>query len=252
MTPPPAPPLLSQEVEGADVMQLSRPLLAAGVLDIARRRVPTKASDWFEGETTTLGGAVDARRLVAAFVAAARHAGRVPIALDSDERASLRALGVTWSLQTWQADELVRVALLLTAAAGLSREALDDVVERCYRYGDGRERQAVLRALPLLPHPERFLTVALDAGRSTTRPVFEALACDNPYPAIHFHEIHFNPMVMKALAADLPLDRIVGLSRRVTAELLRLARTHLAERRASGRTVPPAMSRLTAEVWSAA
>jgi hypothetical protein len=240
------------EGDVGDFMQLARPLLAAGVLDIARRRVPAKARDWFEGETATLGGAVEARRFVAAFVAAARHAGRVPIALDIDERSSLRALGITWSLQAWQADELVRVALLLTAAARLSREALDDVVERCYRGGDGRERQAVLRALPLLPRPERFLTLALDAGRSMTRPVFETLACDNPYPAVHFHEIHFNPMVMKALAADLSLDRVVGLSGRVSAELMRLARAYVAERRASGRTVPPDVWRLTAEVWSAA
>ena len=106
--------------------------------------------------------------------------------------------------------------------------------------------------LPLLPHPERFLTSALDAGRSMTRPVFEALACDNPYPAVHFHEIHFNPMVMKALAADLSLDRVVGLSGRVTAELMRLTRAYIAERRASGRMVPTEVWRLTAEAWSAA
>lgn len=244
--------LRRDEGDVADFMQLAHPLLAAGVLDIARRRVPAEARDWFEGEVATLGGAVESRRFVAAFVAAARHAGRGPVTLDIDERSSLRALGITWSLQPWQADELVRVALLLTAATRLSREALDDVVECCYRGGDGRERQAVLRALPLLPHPERFLTLALDAGRSTTRPVFEALACDNPYAAVHFHEIHFNPMVMKALAADLSLDRIVGLGGRVTAELMRLARAYVAERRASGRTVPAEVWRLTAEVWSAA
>jgi hypothetical protein len=63
------------EGDVGDFMQLARPLLAAGVLDIARRRVPAEARDWFEGETATLGGAVEARRFVAAFVAAARHAG---------------------------------------------------------------------------------------------------------------------------------------------------------------------------------
>jgi hypothetical protein len=231
---------------------LARPLLESTVLDIARRRVPAKAREWFDAEIAGLAAAGEPRRFVAAFVAAARHAGRIPIALDADESAALRALGLTWSLDAWQADEIVRVALLLVAAARLSREGLDDLVERCYRHGDGRERQAVLRALPLLPHPERFLTLALDACRSTTRPVFEALACDNPYPAAHLHEIHFNPMVMKALAADLSLDRIVSLGTRVTADLMRLARDYVAERRASGCSVPADAWRLTAEVWSTA
>jgi hypothetical protein len=240
------------EGEVADLMQLARPLLAAVFLDAARRRVPADARDWFETETAALAGIIDSPRLVAAFVAAARHTGRGPLALDVEERASLRSIGVTWPLDAWRSDELIRVAMLLGAAARLTRPPLEDLVERCYWHGDGRERQAVLRALPLLPDPERFLTLALDAARSTTRPVFEAVACDNPYPARHFHEVHFNPLVMKALAADLPLDRIVGLGARVTAELMRLARAHVAERRASGRSIPPDAWRLTAEVWSAA
>ena len=65
-----------------------------------------------------------------------------------------------------------------------------------------RERQAVLRVLALLPEPARFLAIALDACRTSTQPVFEAIACENPYPAAYFPEASFNQMVLKAVFTE--------------------------------------------------
>jgi hypothetical protein len=138
------------------------------------------------------------------------------------------------------------VALLLDVAHRMAVGDLDGLVEMLWARGDNRQRQAVVRALPLLPAPDRWLLVALDAARSSVRPLFEALACDNPYPARRFHEIHFNELVLKCLGADLPLERVVGLGGRATGALTREVTTYAAARRAAGRALRPELWRLAA------
>jgi hypothetical protein len=77
----------------------------------------------------------------------------------------------------------VRVASLL-----LAQRAPDEVegfmLRRRQRF-DARERAALMRAFPLLPDARQWLALALEARRGDVRAVLEALACDNPYPAVH-------------------------------------------------------------------
>jgi hypothetical protein len=108
-----------------------------------------------------------------------------------------------------------------------------------------RDRRAVLRALPLLPDAGRFVAIALDACRSHIQPVFEAIACENPYPARHFLEASFNQMVLKALFTGVTLGRIAGLEGRITPELTRMALAYARERELAGRSVPADIGRLT-------
>ena len=68
--------------------------------------------------------------------------------------------------------------------------------------------------------------------------IFEAIACENPYPARHFPELNFNQMVLKAAFNGVALARVVGLSSRLNAELARMASDYASERRAAGRSVP--------------
>src|SRR5262249_10116714 len=121
------------------------------------------------------------------------------------------------------------------------------VVTDAYRGGDSDERCAVLRALPLLPAPERFIALAADACRSSVRPIFEALACENPFPARHLSALHFNQMILKALFLDVPLARVLGLDARRSDELVRMARDYAAERRAAGRPVSADLAVLAGE-----
>ena len=97
---------------------------------------------------------------------------------------------------------------------------------------------AILQALPLLPACERFAALAADACRSSVQPVFEAVACDNTYPAEHFAEPVFNQMVLKAVFTGAPLARVVGLAARLGPALRRMATDFRNERRAAGRPVP--------------
>ena len=80
-----------------------------------------------------------------------------------------------------------------------------------------------MRALPLLPDAGRFLAIALDACRTSTQPIFEAVACENPYPGAHFPADAFNQMVLKAVFTEVALVRILGLERRITPDLVRMA-----------------------------
>ncbi len=164
------------------------------------------------------------------FSAAGRKLGRSPIsAIDARRLAWPESAGV---------DECGRAALVLTAIRSL--EATDHVafVRDLIRRGDVRERHAVLRILAALPDPVRFLDTAVDACRTNVLSVFEAIACDNPYPARWFPDPAFAQLVLKGLFIGAPIGRVVELSSRITDELVRMVDAYASERRAAGRSIP--------------
>jgi hypothetical protein len=140
--------------------------------------------------------------------------------------------------------EAGRIELLVEAAVAAGAHELVELVDECWRTGDNGERIAVLRALSRLPAPARFVPLAVSACRTNVVPVFAAIAGDNPFPAAHFPEPAFNQMVLKAVFLGVAIDRIVGLSARITPELMRMAAAYASERRAAGRPVPDDCARL--------
>jgi hypothetical protein len=158
--------------------------------------------------------------------------------LTADARASLASLAPGLSFETWTVADAARALLLLRRAEVLGAEACAGAAVACYEQGDAAEHQSWLRAISLLPVPSQFTPLAIDACRTNIQPVFQALACENPFPAAHFPERNFNQMVLKALFNDVALHRIVGLSGRINRELARMAGDYAAERRAAGRSVP--------------
>jgi hypothetical protein len=215
--------------------------------ELVERRTEPPAREWLARTSAAAGAEPDRGALLEAFTAATRRLGRARLAPTEEEIARLAGVGVSWPIGTWGADELGRATLLASAAAHWPEAEVEALVEACYRQGDGAERQAVLRALPLLPAPERFLEIAVDACRSHIQPLFEAIACENPYPALHFPELNFNQMVLKALFTGVALARILAFEDRVTPELSRMAADYASERRAAGRSVPLDIGRLTGE-----
>jgi hypothetical protein len=180
-----------------------------------------------------------------AFASAGRWVGRTSLAPAAEDLVALRAAGIDWSIRSWRLDDVARILLLLRAAAAEPGTGLETLVAQSYARGDTDERRAVLRALALLPAPERFVPLAVEACRTNVQPLFEAIACENPYPAAHFAPAGFNQMVLKALFVGVALDRVVGLAERDTPELRRMAADYASERRAAGRAVPADVERLT-------
>src|SRR5882672_8066073 len=138
----------------------------------------------------------------------------------------------------WFVEDALRAALLLSLADLIAAEDFLVIAIECYERGDTREQQSWLKALPLFPGGERFVSLAIDACRTNIAPQFEAIACENPYPARAFPELNFNQMVLKAMFNGVALSRIAGLETRRNEELTRMALDYAAERRAAGRAVP--------------
>jgi hypothetical protein len=204
-------------------------------LDSLGARLSGEAERW-------LGGAIVASRadrngLLKAYTEASRTLGRLPFSLtNSTAFPPPEAAGL--SLATWTIEDAARLILLLERADALQGADLADDAIACYELGDAREQQSWLKAVALLPSPDRYLAIVIDACRTNILPQFEAVACDNPYPSRYFPERNFNQVVMKALFNGVRLERIVGLPARANAELARMAGDYVAERMAAGRPVP--------------
>jgi hypothetical protein len=139
----------------------------------------------------------------------------------------------------WSLEDAGRVVLLLTRHEhAVDADACARDVIACYEQGDTREQQSWMRAVALLPDAERYRLIVIDACRTNILPLFEAIACDNPYPARYFPDANFNQMILKALFNNVPLARVHGLAERANPELARMATDYAAERRAAGRSIP--------------
>jgi len=204
---------------------------------VVLRGAEAPAADWFRGSLAAGGLAGTTARFRAAFAGAGRRLGGSMPDLSPDEMARLREAGLV-APERWPIDQFARAALLLRAMETLPADRHAGFAREVYLRGDYREQAAVLQALMLLPDAGRFAAMAVDACRTNVRDVFEAIACENRYPAAHFADANFNQLVLKAFFIGVPVARIAGLEDRKTAELRRMAADYASERRAAARSVP--------------
>jgi hypothetical protein len=200
-------------------------------------RLPEEAASWFQQalrKVSSQGEATDAFLIM--WSGAGRRLGNIYIGTPTPDEAADQSL--PFFPAGWGADELGRTLLLLAALDARPPEAHTALVNELYETGDLRERQAVLRALPHLPGPERFVAIGVEAVRNHAIPVVEAIACENHFPERYFSEDEFNQMILKCLFVEVSLARVEGLAARVTPELRRMVEGYASERRAAGRAVP--------------
>jgi hypothetical protein len=210
---------------------------AGELLSLATEQAGSSARSWLSKAWFNTG-APFARGLFLGFYAGAarRFPGSI-LDLPGAARARLLDLRVP-APQVWSLSDLARAGLLLKALGASPEPDHVALATEIFRRGDTAERVALLRSLPLLPGPERFAELAIEACRSHVVDVFAAIACDNPYPAAHFPELNFNQLVIKLLFVELSLERVVGWRARANPELRRIAGDYEAERRAAHRSVP--------------
>jgi hypothetical protein len=201
------------------------------------------AAGWIERAMAGVA-AGDVNRLLDAYTQASHHLGRQPFRLGPHDAAVLKPADMVFD--AWTIEDAGRILLLLARHGRTSLDAFADDAVTCFEQGDAREQQSWLRAVALLPEPARFLPQVVDGCRTNILPLFESVACENPYPATHFPDLNFNQMVLEALFNGVPLMGIVGLARRLNPDLARLANDYAAERRAAGRTVPADIVLVTA------
>ncbi len=136
------------------------------------------------------------------------------------------------------ATDVARWVILLEAFARRPTDEHAGLALRLFHGGELGEQVSMLRLLPHLPEPARFVDLAREATRTNVVPVFEALACASDYPARWLPDDALRQLVLKAIFLDVSVAQIRGLAPRVDAELARMLEDYAAERRAAGRVVP--------------
>ncbi len=209
-------------------------------LELIAPRVSAAAYGWLKSRHDQL----DTASFAAAYAGAGRRLGSALVEPTADEVARLSAAELPVP-RGWPVSAVARAALLSQVCRELEPETQLRLVTHQFKTGDNAERAALLKALPQLPMPERFVEVAVEACRSSVQSVFEAIACENPYPSRYFPDLNFNQLVLKAFFTEVTVRRIIGLEARRSAELVRMALGYASERRAAGRSVPADLSLVT-------
>lgn len=216
-------------------MSASRPFLAL----LAELAAP-QAAQWLAERHADLSPS----SFAAAYAGAGRRFGDVLAQPSDAQQSRLRAASAPVP-NGWPLKHIARSALLMRAIELAPVHEHLVLLTQVFRGGDSAEREALLKTLPLLPDAGRFVEIGVEACRSHVQSVFEAIACDNTFPARFFPDNNFNQLVLKAFFTGVAVQRIVGLDDRRNAELVRMAIAYASERSAAGRTVPPDLDRVT-------
>lgn len=181
--------------------------------------------------------AVDERRLAVALGLAGRKVGRRELALTVADVAAAQKLRESWQPQYWATDEAARAALLLATHRG-DDDAFAARLERLCVTAELTEHVAYMKALAVLPAGGLLLSRAREAVRSSIAPLFEAIACRNPYPRDMFDTGAWNQMIVKCVFGGIPLASVIGLAERRNDDLIAMLRDLVTERHAAGRPLP--------------
>lgn len=202
------------------------------------RRLSENGAAWLASARTEVEAGASGERLASLLSMASRHAPRGDLSPTREECADAERALAGWNPERWSTLEALRVCLLIRHPA-TSDDAFGGILEECFRYADGSELTALYRSLAHFPAGERFVWRAGEGCRTNMRTVFEATACDTPYPARYFDDVAWCQLVIKAVFIEAPLWRVHGLDQRLSSELARMALDLADERRSAGRRIQP-------------
>ncbi|MCP3916985.1 MAG: hypothetical protein GY711_15660 [bacterium] len=202
----------------------------------ARLAGDERVSTWREERRAEIAAGVDDTRFAGLVSLASRFIPRAALAPTDAELEEAEVALAGWNPERWDLLEAARVELILdhARAAGAGFEA---ALEGAFRYADDGELRALYKSLALLPGGEQFAWQAKEGCRTNIVPVFESIACDNPYPFRHFDDVAWKQLCIKAIFIDAPLWRVWGLDRRLSPDMARMALDLVDERRSAGRDV---------------
>ena len=209
------------------------------------QRLPEAGLHWFREQLLALRAQGGERQLGKALGWAPRKLGKADLGLDGAELAAARACRAGFDPSSWSVDQCARVAFVLARyrgdATAFARE-FDAFAVSAEIY----ELVALYRGFALYPAGAALEPRAREAVRSSMRPIFDAMAHRNPYPAAHFDSAAWNQMVVKTFFVETPLWPVQGLERRANPALARMLVDLAHERWAAGRAVSPELWRCVA------
>lgn len=148
-------------------------------------------------------------------------------------------------LGKWTRDQLARTLILLSLDGG-KQDEFQRVIEELFQTADNREAQAIYAGIPFFNYASTWIYRATEAIRSNVGLIFDAMAFNNPFPAIYFEDAAWNQLVLKTIFNDKSIWNIVGLKERRNQALAATISDFAHERWAAGRTLPPEVWYLTA------
>ena len=206
--------------------------------DFLEELLEPAALAWSHEVHDEIAAGVTDTRFGALISLASRHTKRRRAQPGVERLAAARELLDGWNPEYWMALDVLRVSLVL-ARHDLESQTAVSAIQGAFQYGDVGELCALYRALALLPQPEAWVWQAGEGCRSNMTEVFEAVACDTPFPAAHFDDVAWRSLVVKAVFVGAPLWRVSGLDQRLSEDLARAALDLADERRSAGRPVQP-------------
>ena len=209
-------------------------------LDLLLAWVMRQAGDAAEWYSSAMDAMTTERDLHIVLGLAPRRLGKEDLKLDADDLAAADAAYRGWDPSGWSVDGAARVAALL---AFQGQRPFAEIFKDLRRTSDVAEMIALYRGLPLYPNPGALHFECGEGLRSNLKPVFEAIAHNNPFPRDHFDEHRWNHMILKALFVGSELAPITGLDARANPELARILRDYAHERWAAERPVSPELWR---------
>lgn len=202
------------------------------------QRLEISENEWYSRACDEIGGGVEDARFGALLSMASRHCRRGRLAPSEEEREAANKIVRGWEPERWRTLEAARVGMILSRP-DLAQESCVGALEACFVHADEGELCALYRSLAFLPGGARFAWRAGEGCRTNMLTVFEANACDTPYPAANLDEIAWRQLVVKALFVGAPVWRIRGLDKRLDGELARMTLDLVDERWSAGREIHP-------------
>jgi len=126
---------------------------------------------------------------------------------------------------------------LLVAVLESDSDFFESKVANIIQVADKGELETFLKFLVLLPNAIKYKSVAVDALRTNIVSVFDAIALDNPYPALYFSSQEWNQMYLKAAFLERDLSRINAVDSKANRDLARIISDYAHERWAASRQV---------------
>ena len=211
------------------------------------RQVPSDKLLWLDNKLEQLSANCSEDRserlLFIAFSSVPRYTGKTDLQLTAADLEAAEAARAGWRPQQWSLDQVGRTLMLLSLPAQ-EGERYRGWLEKLFGAADVNEQIALYQSLPLLPHPEQFISRAAEGLRTNISAVFDAIALNNPFPGDYFNQPQWNQMILKAVFVGSPLHKVQQLDHRANADLARMLSDYAHERWAAKREVTPELWRI--------
>jgi hypothetical protein len=203
--------------------------------DIVSHNLNDETNKWIAEKLDTIVAGTSARELYMAYtLLGSKIRGGDPVAYPeagTDVCKYLEAHGASLL-------EICRIYLLVSVLEE-NPGYFKPKVAQLIQVADTTELVSFLRFLILLPDPEAFRHVGVEALRTNIATVFDAISQNNPYPSLFFDEQQWNQMYLKAAFMQRDLQKIQDIDKRANKELARIISDYAHERWAAGRDVDP-------------